>query len=137
MSDNDCSVRVAQNDFCSHIDEFIYEKQTTFEHFLVNQNASSSLSCYYQNDTQQIGSKSRPRSISNCQDRAINVVLNFVSVFVFWNIDIITSFLKSDSEFSESIRDDSQIFPTYVFNSNFTLGHSCQTNPRTDFNHIR
>src|SRR5690606_3687397 len=107
MSDNDSPVRIAQDDFGSHINEFIYEKQTTFKHFLMNQNASSSLSCYYQNNAQQIRSKPGPRSISNSQDRAVNVILNFVSVFVFWNINVITSFFESNSKFSKSIWDDS------------------------------
>src|SRR5690606_3734874 len=92
MPDNHSPVRVAKDDFGSHIDEFVYEKQTTLKHFLMNQHTSSSLSGYDQDDTQQIGCKSRPRSVSNGQDRTIDVVLNFVSVGVLWDIDIITSF---------------------------------------------
>ncbi|MPN18045.1 hypothetical protein SDC9_165403 [bioreactor metagenome] len=89
-------MRITKNNLSTHINKLIHKEETTLEHLLVNQDRALSLSSHNQEDRQQVGSKSRPRSISNRHDRAIQKGVNLI-MLMSRNKDIITSTLNSNS----------------------------------------
>ena len=44
MAYYDCSVRVAEDDLCAHVNQFVHEEETAFEHLLVDEDRAASLS---------------------------------------------------------------------------------------------
>ena len=50
MAYYDCSVRVAEDDLCAHVDQFIHEEEARFEHLLVNEDRTAGLRGYNQYD---------------------------------------------------------------------------------------
>ena len=55
QSDYRGPVWVAQDNLCSHIDEFIHEKEPALKHLLVNQHTALRLGGRDQDHTQKIG----------------------------------------------------------------------------------
>ena len=55
MSDNNRTVRIAKNNLCAHVDQFIDKEKTALEHLLMNQYTTFCLGSHYQHDAQQVG----------------------------------------------------------------------------------
>ena len=55
MSDYYGAVRVAQNDLCSHVYQFVHKEEAAFKHLLMNQHAAFRLCGNYQQYAQQSG----------------------------------------------------------------------------------
>jgi hypothetical protein len=47
-------VGITENDFSSHVDQFVDKEKPAFKHLLVNKNASPGLSCNNQNDADKV-----------------------------------------------------------------------------------
>src|SRR5690606_4031789 len=97
MTDDGCPMRIAQDNFCPHIDEFVYKKQPAFKHFLMNQNTAAGLCGHHENNAEQIGGESRPGCIADSHNRSIDKTLNLITVFMFGNINVISFFLEGNS----------------------------------------
>src|SRR5690554_782195 len=78
--DDGGAVRIAEDDLRAHVDEFIDEKQSAFEHFLVNQYRAFGLGGHHENDAQQVGGESGPRMVGNGHDGAVDVAVDGVSI---------------------------------------------------------
>ena len=63
MTHNHGSVRVAQDDLSSHVDELVNEEQTALKHFLVDEHCALGLCGYHKHDAQQVWRQSWPRGI--------------------------------------------------------------------------
>ena len=93
MSDDNCTMRITKNDLCTHVNQLIDKEQTAFKHFLMNQYASFSLSSYHEHHTQQVGSQSRPGSISYCHNRSVDKGFNLIMILLRYKY-IITSLFQ-------------------------------------------
>src|SRR5690606_30094107 len=119
----------------THIDQFIDEEQSTFKHLLVDQDIPFGLDGRNQDNTQKIRRKTRPRCIRNGQDRPINKGINFI-ILLSRDKDIITSQFKFDPQSRKYRWYNPQFLETYVLDRDFRPSHSCQTNERTNLDHI-
>ena len=72
VSHDDASVWVAQNDLCTHVNEFVDEEQTALEHLLMYKYRAASLSSHHDEHRQEVRSKSRPRSIGQSEDSTVD-----------------------------------------------------------------
>ena len=52
------AVWVAKNDLCAHIDEFVDEEQTAFEHLLMYEHGAFSLCRHHEHYADEVGSES-------------------------------------------------------------------------------
>ena len=50
VSDDDGTMRIAENDLSPHVDQFVCEEETALEHLLMDQNAALALGCDNQHD---------------------------------------------------------------------------------------
>ena len=50
MAYYDCSVRIAEDYLCAHINEFVHEEEAGFEHLLVNEDRTACLRGYHKDD---------------------------------------------------------------------------------------
>ena len=89
-------VRIAENDLCSHINQFVHKEEPGFEHLLVNEHRSFRLRSNHQEDREQIRRETGPRCICNREDRAVKERLNLV-VFLRRNNKIVAVFVNAYS----------------------------------------
>src|SRR5690606_26944485 len=97
VTDDSGPVRVAKDDLGSHVDQLIHEKESTFEHLLVDQYASPSLGSHNQHDAQQVRSESWPGGIADVHDGTIDEILYLISVLMRGNEDVIPSLFNGNA----------------------------------------
>src|SRR6185312_14890163 len=134
---NDCgTVRVAENDAGTHIQQLVHKEQPALKHFLMNEHASFRLRGYHQQYAQEIRCESGPGMIVNSEHGPIEVGLNFINI-LGRNINIISLYFQFDSELSESVWNNTEVWQTYILDQEFTPGHRCHADKRTDLDHVR
>ena len=72
VSDYYGTVRVAKDDLRTHVDQFVHKEQAALKHLLMDQYASFGLGGYHEHHTQQVGCQSRPGSVGNGHDGAVD-----------------------------------------------------------------
>jgi len=66
------TVRITQDNLCSHINQLIHKEETAFEHLLVYQDTACGLGGDDQHHTEQVGGESRPGRIGNGEDGSVD-----------------------------------------------------------------
>ena len=136
VSYDDSTVRVAEDDLGTHIDEFIDKEQTALEHLLMNQNASLALGRHHKDHTDQVRGKTRPRSIGNMENRPVEEGIDHIAL-LFRNIDIITASFQIYTKTAENFRNHSEFIVGYVLDGHRTPVHRSKSNERAYLDHIR
>ena len=135
MADDYGTVRVAENNLRSHINQLVYEEQAAFKHFLMNQHAAFGLCRHNEHDTQQVRSEPRPGGVGYRHDGAVDKRFYLVC-FLCGNVNIIASLFELDAQTAEALGDDSQILVRNILNGDFTFRHGCHTDKAANLNHI-
>ena len=135
MTDDCCSVWVAEDNLCAHINQLIHKEQAALKHLLVNKHCSLRLCGNHEEDRQEIGCQAWPGGIGNVHNRAINEALDRV-VILLWNIDIVASLLKLDTHTGKLRRDNTEVFVRYILDGKLRLRHCRHTDEATHLNHI-
>ena len=76
------SMRVAQDNLSSHVDELIDKEETALEHLLMEQYTASRLCCHDDEHRYEVGSKSRPRGVGKRHNGAIDKGLYGIMVLM-------------------------------------------------------
>ena len=135
VTDDDGAVRVAEDDLCAHIDEFIDEKQATFKHFLMDEHRSASLRGDNEQHREQVGRQARPRRIGEGHNGAVDERFHGV-VRLSWNENVVAFHLDFDAEALKCVGNDAEVFERHVFDGDAVADHCRQADERADFNHI-
>ena len=135
VADDDGAMRVAKDDLCAHIDEFIDEKQATFKHFLVDEHRTASLRRHDEQNGEQIGRESGPGRVGKRHNGAVDERFHGVAL-LSRNEKIVARHLDFDAEASEGVGDDAEVFQRHVFDGDAVADHRRHTDERADFNHI-
>ncbi len=130
------TMRVTQNDLCSHVNQFVYEKEPAFEHLLMDQYTPFGLCGYHQYDADQVGCEPRPWSIGNGHDRTIHKALHGVMILCR-NQEIMLVLNQLDSKSSKNVRNDAQVLVIDMTDRDLRTRHGSQPNETSNFNHIR
>ena len=93
-------MRIAKNDLRSHVDQFVDKEETAFEHLLMDQHTADSLRRHNEEDTQQVRRQSRPGSIVNRHNRAVDKRLDLIRI-VCRDMDIVTDLFDRNSQTTE------------------------------------
>ena len=93
-------VRIAKNDLRSHVDQFVDKEETAFEHLLMDQHTADSLRRHNEEDTQSVRRQSRPGSIGNRHNRAVDKRLDLIRI-VCRDMDIVTDLFDCNSQATE------------------------------------
>ena len=109
MSDNNRTVRIAKNNLCAHVNQFIDKEKTALEHLLMNQYTTFCLGSHYQHDAQQVRSQSRPGSIGNGHDGTVDKRLDLIAILCR-NKNIISSLFEFNTQTAETFGNNTQIF---------------------------
>lgn len=108
MPYDDGTVRVAENNLCTHVDKAVYEEQTALEHFLMEQHRAASLCRHHDKYAEQVGCQSLPRCVGYRHDCTVDERVNYV-MFLVWDIEIIPICLHFHTHSAECIRDDAEV----------------------------
>ena len=98
--DHSRPVRIAKNDLRSHVDQFVDKEETAFEHLLMDQHTADSLRRHNEEDTQQVRRQSRPGSIGNRHNGAVDKRLDLIRI-VCRDMDIVTDLFDRNSQTAE------------------------------------
>ena len=90
------AVRVAEDDLRAHVDEFVDEKQTALEHFLVDEHGAFGLRGHHQNDTDKVRCEAGPGRIGHGEDAAVHEGLHLV-MRLRGNEDVVATVFHLDS----------------------------------------
>ena len=129
------TVRVAEDDLRAHVDEFVDEEQTTFEHLLVDEHGAFGLGCHYQNDTDEVRCEARPRCIGDGEDAAVHEGLHLV-MFLSGDENVVATEIHLDAEPAEHIGDDAQLGDARVLDGDFAARHGGHTDETAHLNHV-
>ena len=108
MADDNCTVRVAEDNLCSHIYQLVHKKQAAFEHLLMNKYAAFSLSGDNEHHTQQVRRQSGPGSVGDGHDGTVDKRLYLIR-FLCGHVDIISLLFELDAKAAETFGDNAQI----------------------------
>ena len=135
VTDNNCPVRIAENDLRTHINEFIHEEETALKHLLMDEDTTLALGCRNKYHAEKVRRKAWPWSICDIEDRTIKERINHIALLLR-NKDIITTTLKIDTQFAESLRNHSKLIVCHVLDGDRTAVHCCQSDEGTDLDHV-
>ena len=116
MANNNRTVRVAEDDLCTHINQFIDKEETRFEHLLVNEHGAFRLGSDHKEDGEQVRRETGPRSIRHSEDRAVKERLDLI-MLLGRNNDIVTIYINTDTETTESIGDNTEVAITNILDT--------------------
>src|SRR3712207_8333692 len=136
MADDHRPVRVAQYNLRSHIYELIDEKQTALKHFLMNEHASFRLRSHHKHHAEQVGCQSRPRSVGNGHNGAVDERFYLITV-LRRHVDVVSPLLELDAQTAETLGNNAQILVRYIFYGDFAAGHRRHTDKASHLDHIR
>ena len=114
VSDDDCTVRVAKYYLCPHIDEFVHEKESALEHFLVYQHTTFGLCGNNEHYTEQVGRKPRPRSVGYGHYGAVHKRLYSVA-FLLGDEYGVATLLYVYAQTPEAIGNDTEFVVCHIF----------------------
>ncbi len=129
------TVRVAEDDLRTHIDQFIHEEETALEHLLMEEHTATSLGSHYEKHGEKVWSKSWPRSIGKRHDGAVDKGIDDI-MLLLWNDEVIALYLDLHTQAAESIRNDAQILDRYVLDADTGATHGSHSDERTHLDHI-
>ena len=114
VSDDDCTVRVAKYYLCTHIDEFVHEKESALEHFLVYQDTAFGLCGDYEHYTEQVGRKPGPRSVGYGHYGTVHKRLYSVA-FLLGDEYGVATLLYVYAQTPETIGNDAEFVVCHIF----------------------
>src|SRR5690606_22439090 len=115
-------MRIAENDWCAHVDQFIDEEQTALEHLLVDEDGASRLRNDHQRYADQVWRESGPGCVRYGEDRAVNKAFDRIA-FLCRNINVVTAELHLYPEAPEYFRYNAEHFDAAVANGKLRLRH--------------
>ena len=136
MTYHHCTVRVTENNLRTHINQFIHEEEAALEHFLMEEDAATSLCSHYEEHGEKVWSESWPRGIGKRHDSAVNKRIDDI-MFLFWNHKVIVLYLYLHSQAAECIRNNTQILDRHILDAHTFTTHCRHADERTYLNHIR
>jgi len=135
VSDDDGTVRVAEDDLGAHVDEFIDEEEAAFEHLLMDEHGTFGLGGDDEQNAQQVGRETRPRGVGDGHGAAVHEGLHLV-VLVLGDVDVVANALDGDADASEGLGNDAEVFVADILDGDVAAGHSGHTDEGADFNHV-
>ena len=72
MPHNHGTMRIAEDNLCTHIYQLIYEEEPTLEHLLMEKHTATSLGSHHDEHRKKVWRKSRPWSIGKRHDGTVD-----------------------------------------------------------------
>ena len=135
MAHDDGTMGIAEDDLRTHVDELVDKEQTALEHLLVEEHRASGLGGYGDKYGQEVGCESRPRSIGQRHDGAVDERLYLIMAHG-GNKQVVTLFLHLDAHAAESVGDDAQVLHRHILNPHAFAHHRGHTDERPHLNHV-
>ena len=135
VADDGCTMGVAEDNLCAHINQFVHEEEPTLEHLLVDEHRAFGLGGHHKEHTQQVGSEAGPRRIGDGHNGAIHKTLNLV-VLLTGDENIVAALLKADTHTLKLRRNDAEVLKRHIFDCQLRLSHCSHTDETTHLNHI-
>ena len=129
------TVRVAENNLCTHIDELVDEEQSALEHLLMEEHAATCLCRHNEENRQEVGGKSWPWGIGKRHDGSIDKGIYDV-VLLFRNKEVVALNLYLHTQSAESLGNDSQVADRHVLDAYTGSTHGSHTDERAHLDHI-
>ncbi len=129
------TVRVAENNLCAHINEFVDEEQTALKHFLMEEHRSPRLRGHHDEHREQVGSQSWPRRIGECHDGAVNEGVHLI-VFLLRDVEVVVLFTDFDAQPPESVGNDAEVTQRHVLDAYAVAHHGGHPDERSYLNHV-
>jgi len=136
VADDDGTVRVAEDDLGTHVNQFVHEEETTLEHLLVDQHRATCLGGHHEDDRQEVRRQSGPRRVGHGEDRAVEERVDLVMV-LRRDDDIIAIDIEAYAQAAERIGDDTEITIADILDTQFGAGDGSHADERADLDHIR
>ena len=121
---DDSAMWVAEDDLCSHVDEFVNEEESAFEHLLVDEHRAFGLGSNDKEHTQEVGREAWPRGVGERHDASVDERADFLAV-VMWYVDVVALAFDADTHAAECIGDDAEVFVRNIFDGDIAAGHGC------------
>ena len=112
VSNDHRAVRIAEDNLCAHVDEFVSEEETALKHLLMEKYTSLRLRSHHDENRKEVGGKTGPRRICQCHKRTIDKRLNLIALSAR-DEQIVALHLNFNAESAESIGDNAQIAQRY------------------------
>ena len=72
VTNDNCTVGIAEDNLCTHVDQLVDKEQAALEHLLVEQHTAPCLSSHDNQYRKQVGCQSWPGGIGECHDGAVD-----------------------------------------------------------------
>ena len=108
VADDNGAVRVAEDDLRAHVDEFVDEEESAFEHLLMEEHAASRLCGDRDEHREQVGGEPRPRCVGEGHNGSVEEGVHDI-MRLTGHDEVVAVFLNLYAKSAEGIGDDAEV----------------------------
>ena len=116
------AVRVAEDDLCAHVDEFVHEEESALKHLLMEEHRALGLCGYHDEHREQVGGQSGPGGVGQRHDGAVDEGVHLVVVLP-GDDEVVALDVNPHAEPAEGIGDDAQVPDRHVLDADAVAHH--------------